>query len=441
MISPPSDNKAERALIGACLVSESAFRQAEGVAPEDFESPAHSACWGAMLKCAAGHQVADPLTVGAHMREMGWRDVCGDDVETWLLGMASGDHFAANASQYAEKVQVMGAVRRAAFELTALDSQLGNVATVDGLTAMASEYQRVSGILGTSGAATLTPLSQQVQSASDILARRAAQNGMPEIPTGFAKMDKYTTGWVPGSLNCVGARPGAGKTALLMHYARVAMDVGIPVLMFSLEMSAEQVVFREIAAMTGIPVTEQAQSLASRAGEVSAAFAAISEMPLTIRDVDRPADLLCADARRWRETVRDSQHALVLLDYVQICRPPLAARARDENSAVTAVVREFKRLGKEIGGAVIVASQLNRSGMDGIPSLRELRGSGSIEQESDVIVMPHRDQGEFDKVDPNVLMSTPGQVGLILAKNKWGPTGTIPAHWTPETMTFKEQEW
>lgn len=241
------------------------------------------------------------------------------------------------------------------------------------------------------------------------------------IPTGFIDMDGlFTGGWAPGQMVVVGARPAMGKTTLAIGLARAAaVKNEIPTLVRSLEMSSDEIANGVLSAEAQIGLHHLKQGAVDDAGLARAATAAERIAPAPLHIDDQPLLTLPGLRAQVRHLVRTAGLRLVIIDYLQLMQAP---RAENRQVAVSMISRGLKLLAKEFGITIIVLAQLNRGPeqrTEKRPMVSDLRESGSIEQDADIVILLHREDA-YEKESPRA-----GEADLIVGKHRGGPTGDI----------------
>ena len=429
-IKIPHDEAAEAALIASALIRGAA--EDCGVTHADFHNFGWGMVWATIRETPAS---VDALAVCSRLREKGFASLAGKPVDDAIMdAMSSGLVVASNYEAYASRVSALATARRAILGITRALSQLSESVTPDTIETARGEIRSV--LDGMHGTEELPTIADQVTSAIAQLEQRAKHDGIM-LTTGIASLDRVTGGYIPGALHCIAARPGCGKSSLAMQSARANAEAGVPVLVFSLEAPPEAVIHREISANTGIPLLDLWRAITtSEARQVFDAASHVAQMPLTILHGSYSPEAIISKARTWRNKHRGSEHALIIVDYLQIVR----GRAQDnEYQTVTKACKALKALASDTGDAIVMCSQFSRGKAETRGSLSNLRGSGSIEEDSDLIVMPYREPtGESPDESSNERMAASGPIELHVAKNKWGSTGMVEAWWEPKRMTFSE---
>ena len=252
------------------------------------------------------------------------------------------------------------------------------------------------------------------------------------VPSGFVDLDNQLSGLQKGNLIVVAARPGVGKSSFVTNIARnVAVDVGAPVAMFSLEMSRFEIGMRLLCgeARVGWDRVRTGRVATEEWTRIVEAAEVLHEAPLYIVD---SGNVTIVDIRAKARRLRSSRQGLglIIVDYLQLMSGHI--RVDNRQQEVAEISRSLKLLAKELEIPVIAVSQLNRNPetrADKRPQLSDLRESGSIEQDSDIVMFIHREDSE----DPQVK----GKADLIVAKHRNGPTGTIPLTFLPHLTLFR----
>ena len=295
-------------------------------------------------------------------------------------------------------------------------------------------------------------VKRSIQSSKDILARtmeaieEASKNegNFNGVPSGFTAIDRVTLGWQPSDLVIVAARPSMGKTAFTLSMARnVAIDHNIPVAFFSLEMSATQLMMRLIVAESGL------DSRDVRSGKLSAeqwrhleqSIKPLASAPLFIDDT--PALSIFEFRSKVRRLKTHENIQLIIIDYLQLMSGSQDTRGNREQE-VASISRTLKAIAKELNVPIIALSQLNRAaelrGGSKRPQLSDLRESGAIEQDADIVAFIHRPEYYGMTVDENNIPLPPGLAEFILAKHRNGATDTIRLRFRKEQARFMDYE-
>jgi replicative DNA helicase len=421
--TPPNDQAAEQCVLGGMMLSKDAIADVVGILDgADFYRPLHTTIYDTILHLFNGGEPADVITVANRLAQQGLLGKIGG--APYLHTLIAVVPTVSNTSYYARLVAEQALLRRVC-EAGARIGQLGWSARADGRDALAiaDEAQQIAYGLTTGDrngdgfeglAALLQPALDEIEAASQ-------QTGMRGIPSGWADVDRLLNGLSAGQLVIVAGRPGMGKSVASTNIAQhAALRHNMASAIFSLEMSKVEITTRILSAEARVPLNtlrsgqlsdDDWTKLARRMGE-------ISEAPLYVDDTPNMNLMeIRAKARRLKQ-----RHDLKLLvvDYLQLMTSPRRTESRQQE--VADISRGLKLLGKEVECPVIAVSQLNRGPegrQDKRPSLADLRESGSLEQDADVVILVHRDD-YYDKESPRA-----GEADFIVAKNRTGATDTI----------------
>ncbi|MBQ4021257.1 MAG: replicative DNA helicase, partial [Bacteroidales bacterium] len=278
------------------------------------------------------------------------------------------------------------------------------------------------------------------QAIDDIQKGQERQDGLSGVPSGYANIDKITYGWQPSDLIILAARPSVGKTAFVLTMARnMAVDYNVPVAFFSLEMSQTQLVKRLLVSETGIPSDkiwgakkfndpQDWDTLNERIGKLSRA-------PLWIDDT--PSLSIYEFRSKARRLVQTQNVKMIIIDYLQLMTGPVELRGMREQE-VSAISRALKSIAKDLNVPILALSQLNRSvetrGGNKRPQLSDLRESGAIEQDADIVMFIHRPEF-FGTAEADAY---PGQTQLIIAKHRNGETGDVEMRFVASEVRFED---
>lgn len=414
---PPHDLGAEQCVLGAMmLTATAAARAVELLRAEDFYRPAHSTVFAAIAAAVAEREPVDALAIGARLAASS---------ELSRIGGASALHdlvacvpTAANVGWYARIVADRSRMRQlvdAGVRISALGYELdrdpGDAAAIAGKVLADATATRAD--------VDLLPLGELIGPALDAIEATSDGGSTPGLSTGIDALDDATGGLRPGQLIVVAGRPGMGKSVIGVEWARqTAVLGGKATAVFSLEMSRNEVLNRLIAAQAGISLAAITRGhLSQRDWDTVAAISGrMSGAPLFIDD-SAPLSLgdLIARARRKHA---QTPLALVFVDYLQLMT--LGRKVDNRQQEVAEISRGLKLLAKELGCPVVAAAQLNRGvemRNDKRPHLADLRESGAVEQDSDIVLMLYREK-YYNAGTPRG-----DEIDLILAKHRNGPTG------------------
>ncbi len=427
--STPCDLDAERALLCAMFLVGVDIKGLENFDGAWFYRQSHRAVYDAMCAIEADGYRIDLLLVKDRLDRAGKLDLVGG--MSYLTDLMAITVSAANAPAMIERVR-NAAVRRqvrSACEIACqgvMDATSPVNETIDGLMAKLVE-------VGTSRQRGLVSIGEVVPHAIEELEDPSLAKA-DVVLSELGDLDRRTGGWRPGDFIVVGARPSMGKTALQLGFAITpALRHGLPVAFFSLEMSTKSIVQRVAAQLSGVDlqraITGQLDQAEKRSfGDV---LNTLRSIPFHISDVAAPR---VSEIRRHAQRLK-SRHGLrlVVIDYLQLVAPHPSARTREQE--VGGASREFKALAKDLGVPVIVGAQLNREverRSSSRPVLADLRDSGAIEQDADIVCLIDRPHKDKEKATPDELRKTT----LIIAKHRNGPTGDVPLVFEPHCARF-----
>ncbi|WP_156755360.1 replicative DNA helicase [Actinokineospora pegani] len=419
---PPQDDAAEQSVLGGMMLSKDAIADViEALRPGDFYKPKHQTIYDCILDLYGRGEPADPIMVSAELDRRGELVRIGGP--NYLHNLISTVPTAANAGYYAEIVAEKAILRRlveAGTRIVQLGYQGAEGADVTEIVdrAQASIYDVTERSMSEDYVA-LEDLLQPTMDEIDAIASRGGNS--LGIPTGFADLDEITNGLHPGQMVIVAARPGVGKSTLGLDFARsCSIAHGMTSAIFSLEMSRTEIVMRLLSAEAKIRLGDM------RGGRMSdddwtrlaRKMSEISEAPLFVDDSPNMTMMeIRAKARRLKQR---HDLKLVVVDYLQLMTSGKRVESRQQE--VSEFSRQLKLLAKEIEVPVIAISQLNRGPeqrTDKRPMLSDLRESGSLEQDADMVLLINRPDA-WERDDPRA-----GEADLILAKHRAGPTATV----------------
>lgn len=419
---------AESAVLGACLLEHDAVWDCIDVLiPEDFFAPQHRVIWGCVIGLTEGNRSADLLTVGETLRADGNLDRAGGMV--YLSNLVDQTPDPGNVRHYAEIVRAEALRRRLGELARRVVAETQTATPVDGiLDRLQGELLEIAGRTTSKGPRSLGELA--AEAAQHTAALRAGAADAFGLRTGIEELDTTLGGFRPKLLYLLAARPSIGKSALAgqiaAHAAGRSLRSGRGVYFAALEMSAEAITHRILAAESRVNVTLFVTGgvADSQQQAIESAAARLREAPLHIDD--SPTQTVTQIRAKARRIQAEHGLGLVVIDYLQLIDYTMAGRTRNEE--VAAISRGLKALAKEIDAPVLAVSQLSRAPEmrgDGRPRLADLRDSGAIEQDADVVMFLWRPAGD-DRT----------AVVLDVAKNREGPLDSIPLRFDAEHTRF-----
>ena len=427
----PHDSEAEKAVLGAVFLDPEAIIDASDILqPDDFYEHANRIVFQAMLNISDREEVIDPVTLQDELKKNNQVDDIGGIAYVTELSMATPT--AAHVTYYAKIVKRKAILRNliATSQRIIQNAIEGSDDVTDILDDAESQIMGVSQDNASGGFKSihdvLNTAMEEINSIPD------DGNMVTGLPSGFSELDKMTTGFHDDELIILAARPGVGKTAFALNVAQfVGLKTDKTVAMFSLEMGAEQLVQRMLASeglidsqhlRTGQLTDEEWRKLVVAAGSLDNTSIYIDDTPGIKMSEIR------AKARRLAK--EKGNLGLIVIDYLQLIEGP---RSESRQQEVSAISRQLKKLAKELHIPVIALSQLSRSveqRQDKRPVLSDIRESGSIEQDADIVAFLYRDdyyrderdeddEGEVEAEEDN------GEVEVIIEKNRSGTRGTV----------------
>ena len=429
---PPQNLDAERGVLGSILLMNEAIDEVgESLKAEHFYSDAHQKMYSAIHRLYEnGIRGIDAITLAEELVRSGhYEDVGG---AAYLAQILEAVPHAAHVRYYATIVREKWMQRSLIYACTEILSESYEASDdVEGL--LQSAERRIFSILESQGDTGSFEIADILLEAFARLEERQSKAGdVTGITSGFTDLDRQTTGFQPTELIILAARPSMGKTALVCNIAEaVARKSGKGVLLFSLEQSNLELAERFLS------ITARIDGHAIRAGTLTdaqhdamvQASDDLSKLPLFIDD--KPARTMTQMAAIARRQHRKSPLGVIIIDYLQLIEPDDKSSPREQQ--IAQISRRLKFLAKELKIPVIALAQLNRGvelREDKRPRLADLRESGSIEQDADMVMFLHRP----DAYDPE---DRPGEAEIIVAKHRSGPTGLIRLTWRKEYMRFE----
>ena len=418
--TPPQDLAAEQSVLGAMLMSKDAIADVvETVTGADYYRPAHELIHRAIIDLYGRGEPADPVTVADELGKRGDLGRVGGHV--YLHDLLASVSVAANAAYYADIVREKAVLRRLV-EASIKIAQMGYQATGDVADIVDAAQQTIYEVSEGKTAEDYKPLSVLIEPTIDEMEAIESRGGtLAGVPTGFAELDELTNGLHPGQMVIVAARPAVGKSTLALDFARsAAIKHKLTTAFFSLEMSQTEIVMRLLSAEAQVALNHirNGKMTEDDWARVVQKTVQVSEAPLFIDDSPNLTMMeIRAKARRLKQ-----RHDLkfVIIDYMQLMTS--GKKAENRQVEVSEFSRQIKLLAKELQIPVLALSQLNRGSeqrTDKKPLLSDLRESGSLEQDADMVILLHRDD-VYDRETTRV-----GEADLIVAKHRNGPTATI----------------
>ncbi|MFZ2990603.1 replicative DNA helicase [Ideonella sp.] len=424
---PPHSIEAEQSVLGGLLLDNGAWDRAADVLSEgDFYRYEHRMIFGAIGALISATKPADVITVYEQLQNLGKAEDSGG--LAYLNALAQSVPSAANLRRYAEIVRERAILRK-------LIAASDDIAT----QAFNPQGRQVSQILdeaegkifkiGEEGQRSKGGFQSMDQLVMQLIDRvtELAENGAEEVTgvrTGFYDMDRMTAGLQGGDLIILAARPSMGKTAFALNIAEnVAVNEGLPVVVFSMEMGASQLALRLVGSLGRID-QQHLRTGALKDDEWGRLTEAVDKLSKASVFIDETPALNSAElrARARRQARQCGKLGLIVIDYLQLMSGTNSSSGENRATEISEISRSLKALAKELNCPVIALSQLNRSvetRTDKRPMMSDLRESGAIEQDADVIMFIYRDD-YYNKES-----KFPGQAEIIIGKQRNGPVGTV----------------
>ena len=440
---PPHSVEAEQSVLGGLMLENTAWeRVADLINEHDFYRADHRAIWKQIVRLIDDNKPADVVTVAEALESLDQLDNAGG--LAYLAALAQNTPSAANIRRYAEIVRERSVLRKlvevgAQISDSAL-SPAGRTAAqiLDEAEAKVFEIKE-AGAKTTQGFQSVQPLLMEVVTRIDELYNRDNPSEVTGVPTGFTDLDTKTSGLQPGDLVIVAGRPSMGKTAFSINIAEnVALDANLSVAVFSMEMGAAQLVMRMLGSVGRL---DQHKLRTGRIGEddwprLTHALGRLNETPFFIDESPGLTAMeVRARARRLaRQCKEDRPLGLIVIDYLQLMSGSSSGQNENRATEISEISRSLKSLAKELHVPVIALSQLNRS-LEQRPNKRpvmsDLRESGAIEQDADVILFIYRDE-VYNPDSPDK-----GTAEIIIGKQRNGPIGTVRLTFLGEYTRFE----
>jgi replicative DNA helicase len=392
------------------------FEQVKGA---DFYAPKHEIIFDAIVSLYGRGEPTDVITVTNELTKQGNLVRAGG--ADYLHTLTAIVPTAANSSYYAEIVRDKATMRRL-IEVGTRIAQMGYTAEGEIEDLINAAQADVYAVANAAGSEEFSTLGDSLQAAMDDIESAQNRGGdMVGVPTGFTQLDELTHGLHPGQLIIVAARPAVGKSTLSLDFARnAAIRYNKPTIFFSLEMGRSEIAMRMLSAETSIPLQSMRKGMIDNSDwtKIVSVRSQLNNAPLYIDD--SPNLTLVEIRAKCRRLIKQFGLKLIVIDYLQLLTSGKKVESRQQE--VSEFSRALKLLAKELEVPVIAISQLNRRSEDSKdkkPEISQLRESGSLEQDADVVILLHR-EGIGEKDHPRA-----GEADIILAKQRNGPTDTV----------------
>jgi replicative DNA helicase len=431
--TPPQNLEAEQSVLGGVLLDNQSFdRVADTLSSHDFYRPAHAKIFNSMCELAKKSEPIDVITLTSKMKELGVFEEVGG--AAYLAELLERVPTAIHSENYAKLVSEQAVKRRLITSCTEI-AQRGFDPSVPSAELVDFAEREIFQVSSSKKSENVSAARDLVRSAfSELEKRFENQNDMTGTPSGWIELDKLTQGFQPSDLVVVACRPSMGKTSFSLGVARhAALHTKRPVLFFSLEMSKMQIIHRLLSSEGKVESTRIRSGKLTEQdwARLTRAAGSISEAPLYIDDTSQITALeLRGKARRLKAQLGDI--GLIVVDYLQIMGSPNKNENRER--VISEISASLKALAKELQVPVLALAQLNRQIMlrqDKRPTPADLRESGAIEQDADLIIFIHRD--EVEPLQPN----TACVAEFIIGKHRNGPLGSVKVAWLAQYASFE----
>ncbi|RLA96675.1 MAG: replicative DNA helicase [Deltaproteobacteria bacterium] len=430
---PPHSLEAEQSVLGGIIIDNEAMnRVLELLRPGDFYKEAHQRIFGAMISLFERGEPLDLITLTNELKRS--KDLERIGGATYLAQLADAVPTAANIAYYAKIVKEKALLRRLI------------AAATDIVTECYREGQDIEELLDQAEQAIFSisqfrvrpaffPIKEVLKEAFRSIERLYEKKELiTGVPSGFKDLDRKTAGFQPSDLIIVAGRPSMGKTAFCLNIAQyAAVEAKVPTAIFSMEMSKEQLALRMLCSEAKVSASKVRSGFLSEGDlqKLTMAASTLADAPIVIDDTPALSVLeLRAKARRLKG---ETGLGLIIIDYLQLMRGRSSAERREQE--ISEISRSLKALAKELSIPVIAISQLSRRAEDRPgrrPQLADLRESGAIEQDADLIIFLYRDEVYNPHSDKK------GIAEVIIGKQRNGPTGTVELSFIPELTTFRD---
>lgn len=443
----PSAPELEEAVLGACLIETRALPEAMKILrPEMFYNDANSRVYEAAVNLYSRGEKVDILTVVEELKRM---DMLGEVGGPYFVTQLCGK--VASSAHLEQHCHILRAyfLRRELIKMFAHMQAKAMDMTADAYDAVLETQAHLNAFIDDS------PMQDNLHSMPEVMkltvdgaVKRVEQSvdGVTGVPTGLTELDRVTGGWQPGNLIYTAARPGDGKTAIDLFFARHAAKAGVPVVFFTLEMTAREVGDRWMLSECDIdPLAWKQGRLSPEDMDKARRTAeAMSHLPIHVDDTPGICiDEICLTAKSLRAK---GQCGMVIVDYLQLCRAMEQGRIREQEVAECS--RKLKALARALQCPVIVSSQLNRQSegrVAQLPRLADLRESGSIEQDADIVILLYHPKKAGLATDKETGYPTDGLGIAMLAKHRNGDTARICYGYNPSMTKMGDymptEEW
>ncbi|MFH1611964.1 MAG: replicative DNA helicase [bacterium] len=436
---PPQNIEAEQSVLGSLMLDKNVIVSvADILSPNDFYRNTHAEIYEAMLNLYEKNEPIDLVSLTNLLKDRNkLEEIGGAGYLTSLVNIVPTAAHVVNYAQIVRHKKVLRELISASDQI----AQLGFDEETDADQLVDEAEQKIFSISQKSVSRKFTPIKESLAEAFERADRLHKDEGaLRGVPTGYIDLDNYLSGFQKSDLIILAARPSMGKTTLALDFARnAAMRHNIPVGLFSIEMSKEQLVDRLICSQAEIDLQKLRTGNLSDKGEgndfekIQYALGELSETPIFIDDTPSPTIMQMRTMARRLQA--EHKLGLIVIDYLQLIQPRTASESPVQQ--VTEISRGLKSLAREIDIPVIALSQLSRaveSRTPAIPRLSDLRESGSLEQDADVVIFIYREDKYRQESERKNIAE------IHIAKHRNGPTGKIELFFNETQVSFKSLE-
>ena len=429
----PQNIEAEQSVLAACLLNGEVTEEAVmRLRPENFFRPAHRIIFEAIISLTNRHIPVDPIALADTLKSTGQLEAVGGrafSLTSW--------------ERHVDIVKRQSILRELVFAATQINALAYDAP--DDLDQVVEEAEKtLFNVTEKRVSSSFRKMDELVSDAYEEISRLANQKDkMAGVPTGFKDVDELFQGFRGGDLVILAARPGVGKTSFALNLATNAAKAGAAVAFFSLEMGAEQLVQRILCSEARVNLSKLRSGFIAEGdwGALAEASGKLSQLDMFIDDTPGLSVLEArAKGRRELHGLKEGQKGLIIVDYLQLMQPGPMTANKSTNDQVSEISRGLKILAKEMNMPVLALSQLSRAieqrGKDKRPMLSDLRDSGAIEQDADIVMFIDRSMNEIEAESE----SRPdlGMAKLIVAKHRNGATRDIDLAFNPEFTKFMD---
>ena len=449
----PHDMQAEKALLGCLLIDNGSFDEISDVnlVPEDFYHPQYGSIFSAVKELHIESKPFDIVTTTSKLNDQGKLERIGG--QATLVTICEDIGSSANVQHYARLVKqksvLRDVIRNASRVIDSGSNFVGNIEEF--LSDVESSFFKLTNQTKNNKMVSLKEALYENLKELEKPAR--AKGELSGLSTGFPSLDKRLLGLQPGQMVIVAARPGMGKTALALNWAINSVKIsGLPVAVFSYEMMYPELSMRLLASESGVDSrklrTKDFNEMDLR--NISVAIQKLSNLPIMISD---SSAITLIDIRSFCRKIKAERGlGMIVIDYIQLMQGSSKRASENRVQEITEITTGLKALGKELNTPIIALSQLSRqveSREDKHPQLSDLRESGSIEQDADVVLFVYRDEYYIKNKEPKPgteehfkwqaeLNEAIGKAEVIVAKQRHGPTGTVRLAFQAEFTRFTD---